>query len=566
VHGNSLDRNIRTVPDRSGATRELTVASLVRRAAGNWIGDDLDWPPDVFAITDFILQRTDAYRFVVSPPAGQAWPPIEAPDWSDTVALVAQQWCAWMNGSREGLPARLVEEWQILREAATTPLSDVASGRAWRLCQALVTLHAISDQACAGTQRSSGSTDDSECSFGGLALEMLKRTGSMARIRPESLRVLPKYHTAPGGISARSVGRYVCLVGPAVNFDVNEVAGAQFGRGEGEFNILLLPWPLRVEETDFDPVSDSVRERAIEPYGYFEFRPTEPLDLSLVDRLLSAATEHVDMVVLPESAVAPDDLEDLEALLSRHGVAMLVTGLRGEIDGSAPFVPNCVHFGVLVDGQWWHYRQGKHHRWSLDQRQIEQYHLEAVLDPRVRWWESIEIPPRSVDLIELGVGHTIASLVCEDLAQMDEVVDLLRAVGPSMIIALLLDGPQLRSRWTARYAGVLADDPGSAVLTLTSYGMVRRASESDGPAVVALWKDRHHAMREITLDADAQGILLTVQSNPAIRRAADGRNPAEDVSDLGVATVTQLTATPRSPMSRTVQRRSRLPHRLAARA
>jgi hypothetical protein len=40
---------------------------------------------------------------------------------------------------------------------------------------------------------------------------------------------------------------------------------------------------------------------------------------------------------------------------------------------------------------------------------------------------------------------------------------------------LLLDGPQLGSRWTARHASVVADDPGSAAITLTSYGMVRAA-------------------------------------------------------------------------------------------
>jgi hypothetical protein len=57
-----------------------------------------------------------------------------------------------------------------------------------------------------------------------------------------------------------------------------------------------------------------------------------------------------------------------------------------------------------------------------------------------------------------------------------------------MVVALLLDGPQLASRWTARYASMLLDDPGSAVLTLTSYGMVANAWHEDLPpsSVVAL--------------------------------------------------------------------------------
>jgi hypothetical protein len=52
----------------------------------------------------------------------------------------------------------------------------------------------------------------------------------------------------------------------------------------------------------------------------------------------------------------------------------------------------------------------------------------------------------------------------------------MNAIGPNLVIALLMDGPQLENRWPARYATVLAEDPGSAVLTVTSLGMVRRSN------------------------------------------------------------------------------------------
>ena len=43
--------------------------------AGSPIGDELlEWPPDVFALTDVILERAEAYRFVFSPRAGVLWP------------------------------------------------------------------------------------------------------------------------------------------------------------------------------------------------------------------------------------------------------------------------------------------------------------------------------------------------------------------------------------------------------------------------------------------------------------------------------------------------------------
>jgi hypothetical protein len=154
-----------------------------------------------------------------------------------------------------------------------------------------------------------------------------------------------------------------------------------------------------------------------------------------------------------------------------------------------------------------------------------------------------------LEIIERDDGHTIAALVCEDLAQLDEVAELVRTVGPDLVVALLLDGPQLGSRWTARYASVLADDPGSAVLTLTSYGMVENAWRADRPpsSVVALWKDNTRGQHEIELAPDAQGILLSLDRRPAIRRAADGRAPQLDSSDLRISETTQLRVTATVP-------------------
>ena len=95
-----------------------------------------------------------------------------------------------------------------------------------------------------------------------------------------------------------------------------------------------------------------------------------------------------------------------------------------------------------------------------------------------------------VELAEI----TQALLVCEDLAQNDPVAQLIRSVGPTVVICVLLDGPQLTSRWAARYASVLADDPGSAVLTVAPLGMVERSRPvgRHPSRVIALWKDSEH--------------------------------------------------------------------------
>ena len=524
----------------------LTVASTWMAASGTGVGDDLlRWPPDIFAFTDLVIDRSEAYRFVVSPPADRQWPPLRAAQWSGVIAAAADQWCQWIEGLRSTPPDLIAQEWDVVRQATATPIDDVATGHEWRLCEALLTLHAVADQACAEPPTSAIPAEDAGIGCRAKRRELLARTGSMARVEPELLRVLPKYRTPFGGITSRSISRHACLVGPGVDVSVHKISSRPADPQPQPLNMLLLPWPLHVSTSDFHPMLESIQEREIEPYGYFAFQPSHSFDLSLTDRLLAEASKYadrVDIVVLPEDSLLQQDLPGLEALLSRHGVGMLVAGLGTGVRDGGAFTSNWVHFGASIDGRWWHYRQDKHHRWSLEQSQIEQYHLEDVLDPRVRWWEAMEVRRRSLQLMERGDGLLIGSLICEDLAHIDEVIEGIRAVGPALIFSLLLDGPQLQSRWTARYASVLADDPGSAVLTLSSYGMVRRAWGGHHPpsSVVALWKDPTHRMQEITLDDGAQGILLAAECSHAIRRAADGRSPELTVGDLTIGNITQL--------------------------
>ena len=225
-------------------------------------------------------------------------------------------------------------------------------------------------------------------------------------------------------------------------------------------NLLLLPWPLRVRESDFRPVEGSIRRMEKEPFGLFEFIPSERLDLDLLSRVILAAREEVDsvdVVVLPESAVDESEIEDLEAVLDRHGVITLITGVRQRAPQSGRLPGNWVHNGFnprlekcgalpsAPGERWFHIRQNKHHRWSLDERQVHQYHLGGALHPGIRWWEAMDVPRRSLQLIELGDEITMVSLVCEDLAQIDDVAELIRSVGPTVVITPLLDGPQLAS-------------------------------------------------------------------------------------------------------------------------
>lgn len=529
----------------------LTVSGLWDWLSAGRLSDDvLEWAPDVAALTSVLLQRSHAYRFVVSPPPHGEWPPADIEDFADHVTSAATEWRAAMDAWDGQAPTVVRRYWQCLVEHLETPLTTVAEGRPWELCEAALALHAIADEASAGCA-GAGPAHHAGSVFGSRAREMLARTGSMARFPADRVAQLPKSRTTSVGITHRSLSRYSCTTtgGIRVVWDRLPLRRPGAGPEARHANVLLLPWPLHIKETDFVPVPGSVRRPQREPFGFFRYEPSEPLDLDLVDALLAAALEEVDgvdVVVLPEGYLDERDIDALESRLAGHGVTMLVTGLRPQPAGPDRFPMNSLHTGVRLGGRWWHYRQNKHHRWFLDASQVEAYNIAGALHPGVRWWEAMEIPERCVHFLELGGGITVAAVVCEDLARLDGVAELLRSAGPTLVITLLLDGPQLASRWTARYAGVLGDDPGSAVLTLTPLGMAARSRPHGMPPsrVIAMWKDPVRGLREIPLEPGAQGVLLKAVLDTSTRHAADGRGPADDVTDLYVAGVQQVGAVP----------------------
>jgi hypothetical protein len=563
---------------QSGAGAEPpTLASTWQAISGReFVEELLAWPPDVFALTNVLLDRSEAFRFTLSPPEGVRWPPAGDWDWSDAVVDAGREWSAWLDDRGGSVPSMLAEQWGVALEGADLPLADLAAGRDWRLCTALLSLHAIADEACAGLGSATERADGRGAGYRARARELLARTGSLARIAPRRVRVLPKVRTPPTGRPAFS--RYACTQGAALEASWHKLPARHLGTDpRAEYvNLLLLPWPLRVRESDFHALEGSVQRLERDPFGFFEFVPAEPLDLDLVERVLIAAldeVEDVDGVVLPEAAIDETEVAELEAVLERHGVVHLTAGVRRGSPGPGRFPCNWVHTGVNPrlrkgagppDGpgrQWFHIRQNKHHRWSLDESQIYQYHLASALHPHVRWWEAMEIPPRSLQFVTVGEEITIVSLVCQDLAESDELADVIRAVGPTVVIAVLLDGPQLRSRWAARYASVLADDPGSVVLTLTSYGMAQRCRPSgrDASPIVALLKDSDQGFREIPLEPGAQAVLLTSCGSRAIRRTADGRWPVDTGTHYFGAAVHQIHAAEAGSKSSSADAGARLP-------
>lgn len=503
------------------------------------------WPPDVFALCNLVLDHTEAYRFAVAPPAGRRWPPDR--DWNRMVTDAAREWQVTANIPDSGAPRSILRLWDTIGRNLSTPLETIRRGEAALVHESLITLHAMADEACSGLAAMGLSS--STGAFEQRAWRLLSDHGSLSRLSAARVRVTPKSHFAARGVTIRSFSRYLALMYESVEVQWRRIEAEPPSRNgtydRRDFNLVLLPWPLSVRSDAFRPIEGPLENMDHEAFGFFEFNPAPELDLALVKELVRQAqrtARHIDAVVLPEAAVDATEVTALEETLSELGVFSLVAGVR-EGSSSAGLGRNYVHLGVRTRRGWECLEQAKHHRWCLDGSQIRQYHLTRSLNPSKQWWEGIDLPARTLQVIDVGGGATTAPLICEDLARLDEVADLLRRIGPSLVVALLLDGPQLARRWPCRYATVLADEPGSAVLTLTSFGMAARSrpSGSKPSRAVALWSDSTSGLHELELGNGASGILLTASVGAKTVWTGDGRRHG-GTPDVVLSGVHQLRA------------------------
>ena len=299
-------------------------------------------------------------------------------------------------------------------------------------------------------------------------------------------------------------------------------------------NLLVIPWPFDISPSQFTEVSALKEELKNIPdeFGFFKFSPksrSAPNDvLTVVTSLFKKATEEmgrIDGVVLPELSMTVDDHEQVsEFVLNQE--AFLVAGVGDDSRNASAHSKNLACLDIPFQKS---IIQQKHHRWKLDSSQIRQYGLGGRLDPQRQFWEHIDLSERRLVFASLQPSLVMTVLICEDLARPDPVGDLVRAVGPNLVIALLMDGPQLRARWPGRYAMSLADDPGSSVLSVTSLGMSKLSRPFDAALsrsrVVALWKDaRSSAATEIELPDRCDAVVLSLSTEHREEWTADGRS------------------------------------------
>ena len=532
-----------------------TIRDILNFVLGDSYGkkeDFLRWPPDVFAVAGHILQLSGAYVEVV-----KTWPPsgFARRDWQEYADSLGKKWrLAAMDNS---VPTKIKIWWRCVLKYQNMPLTSIK--KEVELWQTLVCLCTVADAACAGVGVPDPRQPKDAFATHSAILLRTRLTASepstlCQAIHPSKLVVLPKIHTPQRGITLRSLTHHLSL---SVGYDVVvqwcEALAIEGWKAVPKFKhgitVLIVPYPFRIDPSQFEPAlsANGPLRNMHSDFGFFDFIPKQMPTTFVRDlrRLCKKAKDKVgrlDGVIFPEMALQPDEYAKVRKALLPE-VEFFISGVY-ERAGRQPAQNYAKITAKFSEGLFVELQQKKHHRWYLENNQICQYGLGSTLDPNKKWWEFTQLGERKLTFLSLDAWLTISVLICEDLARPDPVGNILRAVGPNLVIALLQDGPQLASRWSARCATVLADDPGCSVLTVTSAGMAaisrppqEVARGSTFRQVVALWKDKETGTCEIVLPDDAQGIVLCMTNTYEKEWTADGRHDSESAGTLRLSGV-----------------------------
>ena len=557
--------------------------------------DWLSWPPNTFAVTSEILMKTGAYRYVLS----NIWEAENERNvyWQREIERESQSWkvriCNRFNvlfdidpslqikqdrpggghaspaGGRQFLSLEAHVErvlsiidlnltFNNLRTVSQERLvSDDKKEVLNQFVESLLTIHCIADESCTGlglTGSRSGKTSVYNC----IANLLLISTGSLSTFSKQLGIVIPKMRTPQTGLSIRSFSHHLTYHETEVEIIWRMFPWANIQ--ENTLNILTICWPKKINNSFFSSTPETFKSIRFFEYSTESLRGEDQFDpvnvIKLIESYRAKGIERIHMIVLPEIALSEAEwyalLEDMATYYRQYYVPkgkeekgkgqipIILSGVRrnrGMIAGEK-VLTNELRIASFFAGKWYTVSQRKHHRWRLDGNQIRQYELAGRLSTSRKWFENIELSQRRLSIITPNGWLSLCPLICEDLAQLEPVSSIIRGIGPTILIALLADGPQLKFRWSARYASVFADDPGTSVLTVTSAGMVHKSKpknvEDAENKTIALWKDQIDGVQTIDHNDRSKGFctnfLLTVSGQWVEEYTADGRSDHQNAS------------------------------------
>lgn len=526
-----------------------TVSEVIRRLLPDGTGrrnswsEVPRWPPDLFAVTATLVNRSGCYAHSHYLCGFERCHFDEK--YRSRVAKLGADFAKWKR------PQRIQKLWETLLSEEWELLDD-----GW--CDAAMELLAVADQACGGVGfAAEGSA--------GLALFVLQAYRMWERdegrplpfvphslclkVPPWEACVQPKTRTPQIGCTLRSLSHNLALLPPITEVKTQwDYAISSEDNSDEPFNVLLVPYPYEIRGSAFQPLFARDRQHRIT--GMFSLQQTwldgvTSADVTMfIQELIREAKQEVSSVhavILPEGALTEEMADEVAAILGKEAnIELFISGVMSHRDGRAY---NQTYFAVYRNGQpYGAWTQSKHHRWKLDEHQVRRYHLGHVLGKRTSWWEAVEVAGRECHFYTFRYGASLAVLICEDLARIEPVQSVVRSVGPNLVIALLMDSTQMERRWPGRYATVLADDPGSAVLTLTSMGLINRSNmpSRQGSRYIAIWKEPLGTARELELPQGCHSLLLTLSPRPELNYTADGRDDGGSTMTLSLTSVIGL--------------------------
>ncbi|HRK23860.1 MAG TPA: hypothetical protein PLQ11_02800 [Beijerinckiaceae bacterium] len=546
--------------------------------AGTDVSKAPDWPPDLFAVCAFLLERSGTYQNINpghGDPAGSVNPTLTHADHEALLGL-ADEWKKRLSTVPAGVQALWTE---LLDDGKTKKFNvRIKTGEtlpAWVI--AAYKLLIIADEVCENT----GYVDAPPSSGTPTTVAVIvafNETNARARGRKhffhahgthstpvpifsitqrasmDMLAVQPKSRTAQVGVTMRTFSKHLALLPPVTRINTAWQRFATAGSDDGEdLNLLLIPFPYRIEAGWW--TAKTVETNPPLKWGNFELeqRWLEGMTAEQLGAFVSLLAEKsgrtIHGVVFPELSLTTALHRDLtEQLASTNPeIEFVIAGSSDNCDddkGNFALVSNIYRApaggssgSAAPPANIEHISQGKHHRWRIDPRQCIAYGLTGKLCDDTDWWETMELGRRQIYTHAFRNKSSFAVLICEDLARTDPCHETIRSLGPNIVIALLMDGVQIAQRWPGYYSLGLSEDPGSSVLTFTSRGLIQRAQDENRKQAtvmgksarppnwsVAMWRDGSSAeVRELHCPPGNDAIILCIKGRKIPERTFDGR-------------------------------------------
>ncbi|ADJ64950.1 conserved hypothetical protein [Herbaspirillum seropedicae SmR1] len=506
------------------------------------------WPPDLFAVIGTIVEQSGCYTFA-GPSLDDS---TEHKKFLRRVKEISNEWKRDVD-----VPRRLQALWEkLLKKYGTYAIDGVVAHE--ELVRILLTMFAVADEASVGIgwepDRSKPKSPPSV--FADYAMLSLTPDSDSkvsklphtpysvcAFVPPEMAVVLPKSITASVGCTVRSLSHHLALLPARSQVKPSWFMAQPYNVAQNGLRLLIIPFPFTVPDKSFRLSVDPVElTKGLHTAAFFKLKQmwlltkdrkrisgkmlVEHLIKPLLEKARIVGDGDIDAVVMPECALSDELAYEVASALTKENLPLLITGTLKNIKGRArnsartfSFLPGGA--GGLTS------IQSKHHRWRLDKSQVDRYGLSFARSSKSsKWWEDIDISERHLPFYSIGKDLSLTVLVCEDLARSDPAMPVIRAVGPNLILALLMDGPQLPLRWPGRYATVLAEDPGSSVLSITCAGMVDRSNQREHNPLrsIGLWGEAGAPMpRQLLISTSEHGLLLKLRAEATEQHTLDTR-------------------------------------------